>query len=376
MKFKCDRHDLATHLSLVLRAVPSRPTHPIFASILVKCSSKDQRVTLTAFDLSMGIKTSFPAEVSKGDSTTLPAKLLGDIVQKLPNVSLQFQSDSAHQTVINALSGKYTMQGTSPEDFTELPALKGAPVELPAELFLDGIRNTLFAASTDEHKQALTGIRFSILEDSIEFAATDGHRLSVTKLDIPEDSDVEPFAITIPGRSLRELERIVATANPGTMVSIMREPEEVSFTVGETLLTSRTLNGQYPEYRQLIPRQFEQQLTVDRRSLLGALERLSILANQKSNHLVLLDFTGTGPELNLSSDAQEVGCGNETLGDVQVQGDGMAIGFNVKYLIDSLKVLPSTEIQVRLNTPTSPVVVAPLGGMKATHLIMPVQIRS
>ena len=140
----------------------------------------------------------------------------------------------------------------------------------------------------------------------------------------------------------------------------------------------RTLAGQYPAYNQLIPQQFNRDVVVDRKTLLGALDRISIIADQKSNHIIKLvvDSDPDQQQLVISADAQDAGMGTEMIGNVNIVGTRIEIGFNVKYLMESLKAIPTTEIKIRSNTPTSPVVIEPLGGISATHLVMPVQVRS
>lgn len=377
MKLLCSQSDLNTNLSLVSRAVPSRPTHPVLANVLLVCDAGTQRVSLTAFDLSLGIQTSFPAEVEQSGEITLPAKLLSDIVTRLPNGGLSLEVTDDQSVTLSALTGKYQIQGLGAEEFTSLPVVEDTePVYLPAEGLLEGMRGSLFAASTDETKQVLTGVHLSISGDGLEFAATDGHRLAVVKTDMPEDAEMEAFEVTVPGRALRELERIVAAQQSEEPVALYVERGQVAIQCGDSYLTSRTLDGQYPAYNQLIPRQFERQLTIDRRSLLSSLERIAVLADQKSNHIVKFEIDGDAQTVSLSADAQDVASGRETLESVQISGEGLDIAFNVRYLMESLKNLAVTEVQMQLNTATSPVVVTPLGGTKATHLVMPVQIRS
>ncbi len=377
MKLLCSQSDLNINLSLVSRAVPSRPTHPVLANVLMVCDAGTQRVSLTAFDLSLGIQTSFSAEVEQSGEITLPAKLLSDIVTRLPNGSLSLEVTEDQSVTLSALSGKYLIQGLWAEEFTSLPVVEDSEaVYLPAEGLLEGMRGSLFAASSDETKQVLTGVHLSISGEGLEFAATDGHRLAVVQTEMPEDAEIEAFEVTVPGRALRELERIVAAQQSEEPVAVYLERGQVAIQCGDSYLTSRTLDGQYPAYNQLIPRQFERQVTIDRRSLLGSLERIAVLADQRSNHIVKFEIDDTAQSVSLSADAQDVGSGRETISSVQISGDGLDIAFNVRYLMESLKNLTVTEVQMQLNTPTSPVVVTPLGGTKATHLIMPVQIRS
>jgi len=180
--------------------------------------------------------------------------------------------------------------------------------------------------------------------------------------------------VTIPAKTLRELERMVGMRHGEDSVALHLNPSQAVFEWADQRLTSRLLEGQYPNYRQLIPRQFSRQMTVERRLFLGALERIAVLADQKNN-VVKLSLDAEQQEVALSVDAQDVGNGREVI-PAQVSGESLDVAFNVKYLMDGLKALNTSEIQMQLNSATTPVVLTPLGSIKMTYLVMPVQIRS
>lgn len=388
MKLVCTQSDLNSNLSLVSRAVPSRPTHPVLANVLVTADVATQQVQLTAFDLSLGIQTSFAATVETGGKITIPAKLLNDIVSRLPEgeITLEEQAtespegDSVLITLTSA-SGRYQMRGMGAEEFPELPEVKeGMPVQLSVEALTQGLGGSLFATSADETKQVLTGVHLTLGQDSVEFAATDGHRLAVVETinekaqeEEAESTNEPALEFTLPARALRELERIVGLRQYSEAVLLQFEQGQIVFQGGEHRLTSRTLEGQYPAYRQLIPQQFKRQITIDRRQLLSAVERIAVLADQKNN-IVKFSIDQAGQELSISVEAQDVGSGRESM-PAQVSGESLEIAFNVKYLIDGLKALSTSEIQMQMNTADTPVILTPLGGLKMTYLIMPVQIR-
>jgi DNA polymerase-3 subunit beta len=390
MKLVCTQSDLNTNLSLVSRAVPSRPTHPILGNVLLTAEKETQLVRLTAFDLSLGIQTSFTATVEAEGEITIPAKLLNDIVSRLPEGEITLEDklgetpegDSVLVTLTSA-SGCYQMRGMGAEEFPELPQVnEGLAVQLSVEALTQGLGGSLFATSSDETKQVLTGVHLTMQQNSLEFAATDGHRLAVvqtTNQNAEEEEEAEVandaaiLEFTLPARALRELERMVGMRQSSETVLLHFEQGQIVFQGGEHRLTSRTLEGQYPAYRQLIPRQFQRQITIDRRQLLSAVERIAVLADQKNN-IVKFSIDSVNEQLSLSVEAQDVGSGRESM-PAQVSGESLDIAFNVKYLIDGLKALSTSDIQIQMNTADSPVILTPLGGLKMTYLIMPVQIR-
>ncbi|MBK4732001.1 DNA polymerase III subunit beta [Oxynema sp. CENA135] len=396
MKFVCKQSDLGTNLSLVSRAVPSRPTHPVLANVLLSADEEKQEVSLTAFDLSLGIKTTFEAQVETEGTIALPAKLFNDIVSRLPEGEILFDdeakdtaessSENAAIATLTCATGRYQVRGMSADEFPALPTIQeGQSLEIAIDVLMEGLRGSLFATSGDETKQILTGVHVKVHPETFEFAATDGHRLAVTETashsegegeeEAPKPSEPrEFFEMTIPARALRELERMAAMGGKGEAIALSLDPGQIAFELSNQRLTSRTLEGQYPNYGQLIPRSFERQITVERRKLLSALERISILADKKNN-IVKFSIDSEGQKLRLSVEAADVGSGEEAL-DAQISGESLDIAFNVKYAMESLKNLGSQEVQVKLNTATSPVVLTPLGGTKMTHLLMPVQLRS
>ncbi len=382
MKLVCNQSHLSTNMTLVSRAVPSRPTHPVLANVLLQADEQTQRVSLTAFDLSLGIRTSFLAEVETGGAITLPAKLLNDIVARLPEGEITLEDETTEApfcATITAKCGRYQVHGMGVEEFPELPVLeKGEAVYLQAETLLEGLKGSLLATSADETKQVLTGLHLTFQQDTLEFAATDGHRLAVVQTanesPLNEGGELPQLQVTVPAKALRELERMLSIRQSGESISLNFDRGQIIFEWADQRLTSRTLEGQYPAYRQLIPRQFEREVTLDRRQLLSALERIAVLADQK-NSIVKFSIDSDRQALALTVNAQDVGNGRELL-TAQVSGESLDVAFNIKYLMDGIKALGTSEIQMHLNTALSPVVFTPLGGLKMTYLIMPVQIRN
>lgn len=377
MKFSCPQADFNTQFSLVSRAVPSRPSKPVLGNVLVKADTDTQQVTLVGFDETLGIQTSFLAQVDQSGALTLPAKLLGDIVSRLPNEDIDISEDDDEPVVtLSCSAGRYQVRGLSAEDYPNLPEVESTEVvKISADALLEGLRGALFAISSDETKQVLTGVHLAADQESLEFAATDGHRLSVVKT--VDDSGVETnlqSSVTIPGKALRELERILQIYPSSEPVAFQLDDTQAVFDLGQQRITTRLLEGQYPNYRQLIPSQFERQLTLDRKQFTASLERIAVMADQRNN-IVKLSINNDSSSLALSVEAQEVGNGHETL-PAQITGEDLDIAFNVRYLLEGLKALPSSEIQIQCNTATSPSVLTPLGGTKITYLVMPVQIRS
>ncbi|NJK37745.1 MAG: DNA polymerase III subunit beta [Oscillatoriales cyanobacterium RM2_1_1] len=389
MQFVIEQEKLNAGLSFVARAVPSRPTHPVLANILLFADQANQTLSLTAFDLSLGIYTRMAASVEVGGRCTLPAKLLSDIISRLPQSTIAVANAIGEQSVtLKASSGEYQIRGMGPEEYPELPQVEtGKSVQLSANALLEGLRRTLFATSPDEAKQILTGVHLKIQAGTLEFASTDGHRLAVVQTENIQSTDSLAVAaettdleVTIPARALREVERMVSLGSLDqedalAPMGLRLDESQVIFEFGNQRLNSRKLEGAYPAYNQLIPQEFSSYIDLDRRQLLGALERIAILASQK-NDIIKCTIDRDRQMVCFSAEAAEVGNALESL-SAQISGDEPEeVAFNVKYLLEGLKVFTTSELQICLNTATSPVILRPLGELKMTYLVMPVQIRS
>jgi DNA polymerase-3 subunit beta len=388
MKLVCTQSDLSTHLSLTSRAVPSRPTHPVLANVLLQADAETNQVSLTAFDLSLGIRTSFSAEVVQSGAIAVPAKLLNDIVSRLPEGDITLDDESSATdnlpdyngliVTLTPKSGRYQVRAMGGEEFPELPVIENAqPMQFSVSTLIEGLRGSLFATSADETKQVLTGVHLTIKQDTLEFAATDGHRLAVveTTNESPDTNSEDGLEVTVPARALRELERMLAHSSESEEpVALYFDQGQVVFEFGNQRLTSRTLEGQYPAYHLLIPKQFQRELTLERKQFLSSLERIAVLADQKNN-LVKVSLNGDAQEITLSVESQDVGSAMETM-PAQISGEDIDIAFNIKYLMEGLKALPASSVLMQMNTNLTPVIFTPLGGLKMTYLAMPVQLRN
>lgn len=389
MKIVCSQSDLKNNLSLISRAVPSRPEPPVLGNVLIKADETTQKISLIAFDGSLGIKTKFNGSVEEGGSITLPAKLINDIVTRLPEIEITLEvgnDDDSFVATISSTSGQFQLTGIDAAEFPELPTIEaGQTIELPIAVLNEGLGGCLFAASTELSKQVLTGVHLKTqgldpndVGDILEFAATDSHRLAVvaTELNV-EDAEttieLPKLAITIPAKALRELERIVSDESGTDKVKVSFDEQVMVFELGDRLLTSTKISGDYPAYGQLIPQKFIREIILDRKRLLSSLELVAVLAQK--NNLVKFSINNEASELIVSADAQDIGNAEQSL-PAQIMGEDIEIAFNIKYLMDGLKAIPTSEIKMQLNEWNQPVIFSPLGGLKMTYLVMPVQIRS
>ena len=377
MKVVCSQSELNSALQLVSRAVATRPTHPVLANVLLTADAGSNRLSLTGFDLSLGIQTSLAASVETSGAITLPARLLGEIVSRLSSdspVTLAV-NDSGEQVQLTSLSGSYQMRGMSADDYPDLPMVEsGMTLKLQPERLVQALKGTLFASSADEAKQLLTGVHLKFNQRALEAAATDGHRLAVLNV---EDALQDAAVTDAVRRGVRRDASIALTSSwrSDEPVSLFCDRGQVVFLAADQMVTSRTLEGTYPNYGQLIPDGFTRTFGMDRRALIAALERIAVLADQHNN-VVKFSSQPEDGVVQISADAQDVGSGSESLPS-NLEGDAMQIAFNVRYLLDGLKAMGSDRIVLHCNAPTTPAVLRSEEASEAfTYLVMPVQIRS
>ncbi len=386
MKLSCSQADLNTALQLVSRAVSNRPTHPVLANVLLAADEVTGKLRLTGFDLSLGIQTSISASIENSGAITLPAKLFGEIISKLSNDSpLVLTSDEISQQVqLTSKSGTYQVRGMLADDFPDLPLVEsGTSLKLNPLLLSNAIKSTLFASSTDDAKQLLTGVNLTFDGYGIESAATDGHRLAVLNLNnilsepknINNSLDIDKFSITLPSKSLREVEKFLSSCDISKPIEFFIDNGQVVFISLDEIITIRALEGTYPNYSQLLPETFSNVLEFDRKEFIASLERIAVLADQHNN-VIKITTDSSAKLIKISTDAQDIGTGFESL-PVSFKGESFQIAFNVRYLLDGLKVLDSNLIKLSCNAPTTPAVFSPINSdINFTYLVMPIQIRN
>lgn len=375
MQLVVSQAELATALAVVKRAVPSRPSHPILTTVLIEAPKGDSSVTLTGFDMSIGIRTSIPANINQPGSIACPHSILAEIVQKLPKDGpITLDAKNSDKLEIHTTTGNYTISIKDPEDYPDFPKVDATAITIPHAYISQALKGVSYAVSDAADKQLLQGVYFSIQADKFECAATDGHRLSV--LSISDDSgsisNSAGIQVVIPGHSLKEIGGLIKEQPEDILFAY--DKGQAVFQVGSQVLTTRLLEGTYPDYRKLIPASFKTDAIMNRLALVASLERVAVLASAHNNVVkITLDDTGRA---EIAADAQDVGSGSEQVA-AQVEGDPLTAAFNVAYLLDALKAFGSEQVVLSCNAPTTPAILRPVGDVgERTALIMPVQIRS
>jgi DNA polymerase-3 subunit beta len=366
MKFSIPCDQFVSSLGVAARGVSTRSAIQTLAGVLVRV--EDGRVELQATDMELGIRVTSAAQAERDGAAVVPGRLLLDVVRSLPKDELSLEYRSAQQDV-EVVSGtaKFHLRTLPLEDFPKLPEPSGSTMRVPSRAFVETINRVARSASRDETRPHLTGVLVSASGQELRMVATDSYRLSVkeTSLEQPLDGELEA---NVPARTLQELGRIAGTEDDGE-IEIAALENQVVFSVGDTVLSSRLVEGRFPNYRQLLPETFEHELRLATAELVEVVRRISLLA-QKNAPLRMAFSDGT---LEVSAQTPDVGEASESL-PVPFKGEPLEIGFNPEFLRDGLESAESDELVLKLISPLRPGLIQSGDDGGFTYLVMPIRL--
>ncbi len=363
LRVACSKGDLVQGLSVVGRAVSSRTAIQILSGILLEASGEELR--LAATDMELSLRATLPARVEGQGTVVLPGRTLLEIARLLPaeEVTLEHRPSEA---VVRLTSGSaaYTLYTYNAEDFPRLPDVTATETfAVERRALLETIGRVARAASRDEARPVLTGVLVQFAGERLVMAATDSYRLAVKET--PLAAPAPELEAIVPSRALQELARLGAAADE---IAVGVQENQVLFSLGETWLTTRRIDGQFPNYRQLLPESFEHELTLPRLELLDVVRRAAVLI-QRATPLQLRFSEG---ELTVVARTQEVGESTESL-PVPYTGEPLEIGFNAEFLREGLESVEGDDVRVKLISPLRPAVLADEDG-DFTYLVMPIRL--
>ena len=366
MKVTCPREELAQKLGVVGRAVSSRTSVNILTGIMLR--AEDGQLSLAATDMEISLRVTLDAQVDEEGSVVIPGRLLVDIVRLLPagEVTIEHRAEEGIAHLVCG-SASYGLHTYSPDDFPRLPEI--APDEsfsVERAALLDTILKVSRSASRDESRPVLTGVLVRFEAGKLIMAATDSYRLSVKETEITEGPAGEIEAI-VPARALSELARI-AQASDADSLTVGIQENQIVFAVDDVWLTARRIDGQFPNYRQLLPETFEAEVELPREELLDVVRRTGLMAQRKSP----LRLRFEEGQLTISAQTQDVGEAHESL-PAAYTADPIEIGFNAEFLRDGLESLEDDQVRLRLISPLRPGLIQGAGD-DFLYLIMPIRL--
>jgi len=375
MKVSCLQENLAKGLSIVGRVVSPRSTLPVLGNILLATDAG--RLKLSATNLEVGINCWIGARVGEDGAITVPARTFIDLVNALPPEQVDMELVVRTQTLnLRAGRSEANVKGIDAQEFPIVPVPEGeGGIPIEPDVLRTAIPQVTLAAATDESRPILTGVLAKFEGAQLTLAAADGFRLSVRTVPLPQ-SVPDPFSIIIPARALVELGRISGEQQEPVVITVTPTRNQVLFQLTDIVLVSQLIDGNFPDYRQIIPRDCTTHTVVDTAALLKACKTALIFARDAA-HISRLHIK-PGSELApghmiVSATSAETGDDVSEL-DASIEGDEIEIAFNVKYMIDVLSVAGTPQVALDTTTASSPGVIRPVGDVDFTHVIMPMHL--
>lgn len=367
MKLTTKREDLVSKLSVVSRAVSTRAATQALSGVLLDAS--DGRVTLAATDLDLGLETTLEAQVEDGGAILLPGRLFAEVARSLADPTVEIESREAERDVeIRSGGSSFHLRVLAVEDFPKLPQPEEEnSLKIPAAALEESIELVARAASRDDMRPVLTGVFVTASGKEMTMVATDSYRLAVKRTELESDLGGELEA-NIPARALRELGRILSSEGAGE-ASISLLPNQAVFVAGSILLSTRLINGQFPNFRQLLPESYEHDVRLPRSDFLDVTRRVSQLAQR--NAPLRLSFDSG--ELTVAAETPDVGDARETM-PAAFEGEALEIGFNPEFLREGIESVQGDEVLVRLISPLRPGLLEPVEGDDFRYLVMPIRL--
>ncbi|MFH1709617.1 MAG: DNA polymerase III subunit beta [bacterium] len=374
MEFKCDKESLYQGVQRVERIVSTRSTLPIIGNILLEASKT--KLKISANNLEIGMEVFIQASIEEEGAVLVPAKIFAGIVSKLPDTEIIIKTLEKGIVKISYKQSNFNINGLSPDEFPALPKVKeGKSVMINAKLLSEMIDQTVFSVSMSEDKYVLSGVLTEFGKShgagdasNLRMISTDGYRLSKRASKIAGISFES--SVIVPAKALAEVGRTIQ-ADPSGEVEITLGGDHIAFKHKDTLIVSRLIQGQFPDYRQVIPKGSEIKINMNHKMFLSAVERAAVIASSSAN---IIRLEVKGGKLHVIASAPDVGNVNEAV-EAEIKGGERAqVAFNVRLIIDAMKVIQEEKIVLEISGPLSPGLLRPVGGDDYTYIIMPIRV--
>ena len=375
MKVSCLQENLAKGLALVSRAVATRSTLPVLSNILL--ATDQSRLKLSATNLEVGINCWIGAKIEREGATTVPARILADLVNSLPTERIDLELITRTQT-LNIKCGRFeaNVKGIDAQEFPLITVPEeDNRIHVDADLLRQMIDQVAFAAATEETRPVLTGVLADMSTDKLTFVGADGYRLSIRSIAL-EAGPQHPFSVIVPARALQELRRVSTETDKPVEILVAPNRSQIFFHMPDVDLVSQLVEGTFPDYRQIIPTTHSTLTTMNTADLLKAVRTAFIFARDTNNitrvQIVPNREVGVGRVIVSATSAEHGDNVSEI--DATIEGAPLDIAFNARYMIEVLSVIDTAQVTLETRDPSSPGVIRPLGGGDFIHIIMPMHI--
>ena len=368
MKFSCEKALLQSAINTASRAVSSKSSIPALEGLLLQA---DYHLTVSGYNMQTGIRTTVDAEITETGTLVLNARLFGDIIRKLPDDILVFESDAKLNVCVTCGDAFFEIQGISADDYPELPEVEDQySVTMQQGVLRAMIGQTSFAVSTNEARPVHTGSLFEINEKGLTVVSVDGFRLAMRREKL-EKFEGGAFKFVAPGAALNEVEKICEDSEEHAVITLGNR--HLLFEVGATQLICRRLEGEFLDYKTAIPRNNPIAIHVEKRSMINSIDRVGVVISEKQKSPVRCIFDENKVYMSTKT------ANGEAKDVCRVAGDGgkLEIGFNNRYLLEALKYAPADEVKMELNTGISPAIIVPTEGEENfLYMVLPVRLKN
>ena len=346
MKLVCSKSNLLNGVQIVSKAVPNKTTMSILECILIDATGRE--IKLIANDMELGIETVIEGEILEKGQIALDAKILLDIVRKLPDNEVTIETDKSYKTNITCEKAKFAIIGKSGEDFSYLPSIEKIDSIVVSQFTLkEVVRQTIFSIADNENNKMMSGELFDINGDTLKVVSLDGHRISIRKILLK--NSYPSRKVIVPGKTLNEVSKILS-GDADKDVSIFFTGKHIVFDFDKTTVVSRLIEGEYFKIDQMLSSDYETKVTVSKKELLECIDRATLLVKEGDKKPIIINITDGMMELKINS---AVGSMNEEI-DINKQGKDLMIGFNPKFMIDALRVIDDEQVNLYLVNPKAP----------------------
>ena len=368
MKFSCEKYLLQSACGIASRAAASKSPIPALEGLLLQASD---RLTVTGYDLKKGIYTQLEAEVKEQGSVVVGARLFGEMIRRLPDGIVTISTDINNNVNVKCGKSEFNFMGISPEDYPEMPVVDGVNnIALPQKILGSMINQTIFAVADNDMRPIYTGTLFDIEGEELTLVAVDGYRLAKRSEKL-ESAKMENCSFVVPGSALADIERICGDSEE--LVKISVGAKHISFSIGETVVVSRRLEGEFLNYKKSIPESFKYTVKVDRGEFMSAIDRVALIVSERNTSPVRMSFNDGSIDCLCVTPIGRA----EDVCTCEGSGEGLQIGFNDRYLKDALKAAAKEELNVCLNSAASPcIITAADGSDNFTYMILPVRLHA
>lgn len=364
MKFKCTKGIMNEAINIVLKAIPAKTTMPILECVVIEAYGDE--IKLTTNDMSLGIETRLPAEIEEDGTILVKAKMIADIIRKLPDEDIYFEADENENILLFCGKSKFNFPGKSHEEFPMLPEIeKSKKIVISQFTLREMILQTIFSISNNENNKILTGELFEINGDEFKIASLDLHRVSIRKMQLKESYD--DIKVVIPGKTLSEVSKIL-TGGIDDEVQIFFSKNHVLFEMENTVIISRLIEGNFYNINQMLSNDYETKVTVNKKEFLDCIDRATLLLRESENKPVIMNVKNNEIKMEMNT---KVGSMDESIRS-EKEGKDIRIAFDPKFLIDVLRVIDEEEISMYLFNSKAPCFIR--DDNTYNYLILPVNL--